>query len=101
MENHTWQLRRGEEEIGKLTLEAVDMFWHDCRFEASAGWPTVRPLIQESRMAWERGDTEAALKVDEAIHALGLELVPNGEGEPITEFLLRIDIAGGSARFRY
>ncbi|MEU3087030.1 hypothetical protein ACWCQ0_01085 [Streptomyces massasporeus] len=101
MEDRTWQLRRGEEEIGRLTLEAVDMFWHDCRFEASAGWVTVSPLIEESRRAWERGDTETALKLDEAIDALDLELVPNSEGEPITDFLLRIDMDAGSARFRY
>ncbi|AVH57533.1 MULTISPECIES: hypothetical protein [Streptomyces] len=99
MQDRVWQLRRGDEVIGRMTLEAIDMFWHDCRFEASTGWPTLKPFVEASRAAWKQGDTEAALEADEAIYALGLELVPEDGGEPITEFLLRID--GNFARFRY
>jgi hypothetical protein len=98
-ENQVWQLRRGDEVVGFLTLEAIDMFWTDCRFEPSAGWPAVEPFIEASRAAWQRKDRDAALAADEAIHALGMSLVPEGGDEVITDFLLRID--GRTARFRY
>ncbi|MFB7288337.1 hypothetical protein [Actinacidiphila glaucinigra] len=94
-----WQLRRGEEVIGRLVLETVDMFWYDCRFEASTGWPTLRPHMEALRAAAERRDMDAIHKVDEAISALSLELAPEDGGEPITDFLVRIK--GDSARLRY
>lgn len=75
------------------------MFWTDCRFEPSTGWPALKPCIDASRAAWERKDQDAAIAADEAISALGLELVPEGEGEVIRDFLLRIN--GDTARFRY
>ena len=99
VENRTWQLRRGEELIGGLTLEVIDMFWYDCRFEPSASWPTLRPFAEASRDAWQRRDMEAAVKADEAMHALGLELVPDDGSEPITRFVLRV--SGNVARFKW
>ncbi|MFJ9716040.1 hypothetical protein ACIRPQ_08890 [Streptomyces sp. NPDC101213] len=99
MEDQVWQLRRGHEVVGILTLEAVDMFWTDCRFEPSNGWPALKPFIDASRGAWERKDEDAAIAADEAIYALGLELVPESGSEVIRDFLLRID--GDTARFRY
>jgi hypothetical protein len=99
MGEQVWQLRRGHQVVGVLRLEAVDMFWTDCRFEPSTGWPALKPFIDASRAAWERKDEDAAIAADEAIHALGLELVPEGGGEVIRDFLLRID--GDTARFRY
>ncbi|MFI8004685.1 hypothetical protein [Streptomyces sp. NPDC086010] len=99
MEDQVWRLRRGHEVVGVLTLEAIDMFWTDCRFEPSTGWTALKPFIDASRTAWESKEEDAAVKADEAIYALGLELVPDGGGEVIRDFLLRID--GDSARFRY
>lgn len=99
MENQVWELRRGGEVVGILALEAIDMFWTDCRFEPSTGWPALEPFIVASRAAWQRKDMAAAIAADEAIYALGLELVPEGGGEVIRDFLLRIN--GSSARFRY
>lgn len=99
MEDQVWKLCRGHEVVGVLTLEAIDMFWTDCRFAPSAGWPALKPFIDVSRAAWERKDQDAAIEADEAIYALGLELVPDGGGEVIRDFLLRID--GDTARFRY
>ncbi|UXY24933.1 hypothetical protein N8I84_41565 (plasmid) [Streptomyces cynarae] len=99
MEDQVWQLRRGHEVVGVLTLEAVDMFWTDCRFEPSDGWLGLKPFIDASRAAWERKDQDAAIEADEAIYALGLELVPESGGEIIRDFLLRIN--GDTARFRY
>ncbi len=93
-----WQLRRGDALIGTLTLEGVDMFWADCRFEPASAWETVRPLFDASRDAWRRGDEGGALAADEAIHEAGLVLVPGDGGAPITDFLLRV--SGESARFR-
>ncbi|MFE7393103.1 hypothetical protein [Streptomyces sp. NPDC057582] len=99
MENQVWQLRRGHEVVGVLTLEAVDMFWTDCRFEPSTDWLAVKPFMDASQAAWERKDEDAAIEADEAIYALGLELVPESGGDVIRDFLLRIN--GDTARFRY
>ncbi|MFF3127380.1 hypothetical protein ACFVRD_34940 [Streptomyces sp. NPDC057908] len=99
MAEESWQLRQGDRLIGTLTLEEIDMFWSDCHFDPAAAWEDLRPLFAASRDAWDRGDEEAALAADEAIHVAGLTLVPNGGGEPITDFLIRID--GETARFRH
>ncbi|MFE7237478.1 hypothetical protein [Streptomyces sp. NPDC057580] len=99
MEDQRWQLRQGDELIGVLTLEAIDMFWTDCHFEPAPAWTRLKPLFDASRNAWQQGGAEAGLQADEALYTLGLRLVPDGEGETITDFLLRIN--GDSARFRY
>lgn len=99
MDNEAWQLRWGQDTVGVLTLEGVDMFWTDCRFEPSTAWPDLKPFIDASRAAWDGTDMDAAIAADEATYALGLELVPEGGGEIITSFLLRID--GDTARFRW
>jgi hypothetical protein len=98
MTARSWQLKRGEALIGTLTLEGVDMFWTDCRFDPASSWETVRPLFEASRDAWRLGDEDSALAADEAICEAGLVLVPGGGGAPITNFLLRI--SGETARFR-
>ena len=56
-------------------------------------------MFEEAQAAWERDDVDAALKIDEELEALGLELAPEGGGPSITMFLLRIN--GDAARFRY
>lgn len=94
-----WQLRQKDRLIGTLTLAGIDMFWADCHFEPAAAWDDLRPLFAASRDAWVRGDEEAALAADETIHAEALILVPDAGGEPITDFLIRID--GATARFRH
>ncbi|GAA2267219.1 hypothetical protein GCM10010430_60510 [Kitasatospora cystarginea] len=99
MTEESWQLKHGDGLIGTLVLEAVDMFWTDCRFVPGPGWENLRPLFEASRDAWKAGDTDAAVEADDAIHAVGLVLVPVGGGTPLTEFLLRIN--GDKARFRY
>ncbi|MEU7317236.1 hypothetical protein [Streptomyces sp. NPDC007083] len=98
MAEKTWQLRQEDRLVGTLTLEGTDMFWSDCRFEPGSGWEDLRPLFSASHDAWERGDEEAALAADEALHAAGLLLVPEGGGDAIADFLIRID--GDTARFR-
>ncbi|MGP3980874.1 hypothetical protein [Streptomyces sp. KR80] len=99
MENRVWQLRRGEEIIGTLTLEAIDMFWFECRFEPSSGWPAFKPFIDASHAAWQRKDVAAARAADDEIYALGLEMVPDDGGEIIRNFMVRI--SGDHARFRW
>ncbi|MBL7495275.1 hypothetical protein I6A84_25920 [Frankia sp. CNm7] len=99
MDEKSWQLRQGDRLVGTLTLEEIDMFWSDCHFEPAPAWEDLRPLFAASRAAWGRGDEQAALAADEAIFAAGLILVPNGGGDPITEFLIRIDEE--TARFRH
>lgn len=94
----SWQLRRRDQLIGTLVFEGIDMFWTDCRFEPAPAWDGLRPLFAASRDAWRRGDQEAGLAADEAIHVEGLILVPT-DGAPITDFLIRIE--GNEARFRY
>jgi hypothetical protein len=95
----SWRLSQGDQLVGTLLLEEVDMFWTDCRFEPGPGWAALRPLFDTSRDAWRRGDEEAALVADESIHTAGLVLVPEGGGDPITDFLIRIN--GQRARFRF
>ncbi|WP_282202409.1 hypothetical protein [Kitasatospora fiedleri] len=99
MTEESWQIKRGDGLIGTLVLEEVDMFWTDCRFVPSPGWENLRPLFEALRDAWRTGDTDAAVEADEAIHAVGLVLVPMDGGAPLTKFLLRIN--GNKARFRY
>ncbi|WP_017627030.1 hypothetical protein [Nocardiopsis chromatogenes] len=99
MAEKRWQLRKEDRIVGTLTLKEVDMFWSDCHFEPASAWDGLRPLFVVSRDAWVRGDQEAARAADEAIHAEGLILVPDGGGDPITDFLIRID--GETARFRH
>ncbi|MEK8108612.1 hypothetical protein NKG94_34160 [Micromonospora sp. M12] len=99
MTAQSWKLMQQERLVGTLTFESQDMFWSDCRFAPAPAWEELRPLFTKSRDAWLSGDTEAALEADEAIHAVGLILLPSDGGVPITEFLLRID--GDEARFRY
>ncbi|MEU4154652.1 hypothetical protein [Streptomyces sp. NPDC026659] len=94
----SWRLKRGDALIGTLTLEDVDMFWTDCRFQPGPDWETVRPLFEASEDAWERDDEDAALAAEEAIHEAGLVLVPGDGGAPVTDFLLRV--SGETARFR-
>ncbi|MBD2828088.1 hypothetical protein [Streptomyces californicus] len=99
MTEKSWQLRQGERLVGTLTLEEADMFWSDCHFAPGPAWEAVRPLFAAARDAWSRGEEEAAVAADEAIHAEELALVPADGGEPITDFLIRI--AGETARFRH
>ncbi|MER7312071.1 MULTISPECIES: hypothetical protein [Streptomyces] len=99
MAGKSWQLRQDDRLVGTLTLEEIDMFWSDCHFEPAPAWDDLRPLFDASRDAWVRGDEEAALAADEAIHAEGLILVPDEGGDPITDFLIRIN--GETARFRH
>ncbi|MFF4595276.1 hypothetical protein [Amycolatopsis sp. NPDC001319] len=99
MTEQSWQLRQGNRLIGTLFFEEQDMFWSECRFEPEAAWAELRPLFEASRVAWERGDIEAALEADEVIQAVGLVLIPSGGGVPLTDFQLRIDL--NTARFRY
>lgn len=99
MTEQSWQLSQEERVIGTLTLEGVDMFWCDCRFEPADAWEELRPLFAASRDAWRHGDKDAALAADEANYATELVLIPSDGGAPITEFLIRID--GEVARFRH
>lgn len=68
MTAQSWQLKREDALTGTLTLEGVDMFWVDCRFEPASAWEAVRPLFDVSRDAWRRGDENGALAADEAIY---------------------------------
>ncbi|WP_233273390.1 hypothetical protein [Streptomyces broussonetiae] len=85
--------------MGTLRLDEVDMFWTDCRFEPGPGWPAIRPLFDASRDAWLAHDLKAALAADERIRQEGLVLVPEGDGEPVRDFVIRI--RGDRARFKW
>lgn len=99
MEEMSWQLRQGEELVGRLLLEGVDMFWTECRFVPGPGWEELRPLFDALDDAWRRHDEAAALAADDAIHARDLVLVAEDGGAPIGNFLIRVN--GEKARFRY
>jgi hypothetical protein len=66
--------------------------------QSAPAWEALRPLFEASRDAWRRGDEDAALAADEAIHDSELVLVPGDGGAPLTDFLLRI--SDETARFR-
>ncbi|MFF0186970.1 hypothetical protein [Streptomyces sp. NPDC005244] len=95
----SWWLTQGDRLVGTLRLKEIDMFWTDCSFEPGPGWTEIRPLVDASRDAWMRKDLEAARAADESLRLAGLVLVPEGGGEMITDFLLRIN--GDMARFRW
>ncbi|MFF8994086.1 hypothetical protein ACF09H_30020 [Streptomyces sp. NPDC014983] len=95
----SWRLAQGSQLVGMLRLEGIDMFWTDCRFEPGPGWPAVRPLFEASRDAWLAHDLKAALAADERIQQAGLVLIPDDNGEPLRNFIVRIQ--GDQARFKW
>ncbi|MBK3629668.1 hypothetical protein JHN59_33620 [Streptomyces sp. MBT49] len=99
MTEESWQLMCGDQLVGTLRMEAIDMFWTDCAFEPGPEWEVLRPLFDASRDAWVRGDREAAMVADHRIREAGLVLAGSEGGSTITDFLIRIH--GGKARFRW
>lgn len=95
----SWRLTKGNQLVGTLRLDQGDMFWTDCRFEPGPGWPAIRPLFEASRDAWLAHDLEAASAADERIRQAGLVLIPDGDGEPTRDFVVRIH--GGQARLKW
>ncbi|MFJ5153330.1 hypothetical protein ACIQCF_17420 [Streptomyces sp. NPDC088353] len=95
----SWRLMHGTQLVGMLRLDEVDMFWTDCRFEPGPGWSAIRPLFEASRDAWVTHDMKAASAADECIRQAGLVLIPNGDGEPTKDFVVRIN--GDRARLKW
>jgi hypothetical protein len=93
-----WQLKRGDELVGTLILDEVDMFWTDCRFESGPGWDEVSALFEALQVARQHGTEDEQAQSDHAIMARQMVLVPDDGGEPVTRMLLRI--SEGHARFR-
>ena len=99
MSVESWRLTHGNQLVGTLRLDGVDMFWTDCRFEPGPGWPAICPLFEASRDAWLAHDLKAASAADERIRGAGLVLVPDEDGEPTRDFVVRIQ--GDRARLKW
>jgi hypothetical protein len=100
MESETeYQLRRGNDVLGRLTSCAPDFPWMCCKFEPSASFAEMKQLFDDELRLLNGEDTIAWEDAYEKIRALKLRLVrTNGEDE-ISEFLLHID--GDEVWFRF
>lgn len=93
-----YQLRRGEDLLGRLNSYASDFPWVHCKFEPSASFAELRPLFDEELRLLDGEDIVAWEEAYEKIRALNLRLVAMNGGDEIGDFLLHID--GDEAWFR-
>ena len=93
-----YELRRGDELLGKLTSCTPDFPWMFCKFEASASFAEQRALFEEELRLLNAEDMVAWEQAYEKIRALNLRLVDTKEDHEIDEFLVHID--GDEAWFR-
>lgn len=98
-----WQLRRGDEVLGEITITDADFPWLRGSFVARAGFAEVASLFAEELALSEvilDDDSKAAIDAWETAYdriAKTMTLVaPSG---PVAEFLLHVD--AGEAWFRW
>lgn len=91
-----WQLRRGDELVGEITVEVPDFPWLSGTFTPTPAFEEVKPLFDEElalleaeEPAWER----AYRRINDS-----LSLIAPG-GQTVAEFLLHVQ--GTSAWFRW
>ena len=94
-----YQLRRGDELLGTLTLITPDFPWMFCKFEPCDSFTEIRALFEEELRLLDREDWVAWEQAYEKIRELSLQLMNVKEDCEIEEFLLHID--GDEAWFRY
>lgn len=91
-----YELRRGDDVLGKLTSCTPDFPWLFCKFEPCDSFAEQRALFEEELRLLNAEDMVAWEEVYEKIRALNLRLV--SAEEALGEFLLHID--GDEAWFR-
>lgn len=91
-----WQLRRGDELLGEITITEVDFPWLGGSFAAGSGFAEVASLFAEEfalTKVIEEDDSAADIDAWEAAYdriAETMTLVaPSG---PVAEFLLYVDV---------
>jgi len=98
-----WQLRRGDEVLGDITITDADFPWLSGRFVPRPGFAAVAPLFAEELALSQATEDDAGAATIQAwetgyerIAATMTLVAPSG---PVAEFLLHID--GSEAWFRW
>jgi hypothetical protein len=94
-----YQLKRGNDLLGRLSSCVPDFPWMNCTFEPSPLFAQLRPLFEDELRLLDREDIDAWETAYEKIFALKLRLVVTKTEEEISEVLLHIE--GDKAWFRY
>ena len=94
-----YQLKRGNDLLGRLSAYTSDFPWVNCKFEPTASFTELRPLFDEELRLLDSEDIVAWEESYEKIRALNLRLVAMNGGDEIGELLLHID--GDEAWFRF
>ena len=83
---------REDKLLGTLRPYSSDMFWTDCKFEATEEFQKIKPLFDEELKLVESDEFEAEKweEVYGMIEDLNLKLISLEDGKVIKEFLLHI-----------
>jgi len=93
-----WELRHGDELIGRLTIFDQDMFWYSALFDPMPEYAAYRPIFEEGNIIRTQDDADAFDAWYEKVRQLGLRLVRLRDQATADEFILYID--GNEAEFR-
>ncbi|MFN3648885.1 MAG: hypothetical protein ACK47B_04815 [Armatimonadota bacterium] len=94
-----WELRRGEEALGVISLTSLDQPWLNGEFIPTASFEQVGLIFEEELRLLNEDQLEEWEKCYDRIDALGLSLHSLSSGRVVREFVLHID--GKDACFRY
>lgn len=98
-----WQLRRGDEVLGEITITGADFPWLSGSFAPRVGFAEVMPLFAEELALSEvllDDDSEANIDAWETAYArIANTMTLAAPSGPVAEFLLHID--AGEAWFRW
>jgi hypothetical protein len=101
--DEVWQLRRGDEVLGEITITEVDFPWLHGSFAARPEFAEFAPLFAEELKLTEALEDSDADDLNEAweaaYHRINVMLTLVGPAGPAAEFLLHID--AGEAWFRW
>ncbi len=91
---------REDKLLGTLRPYSSDMFWTDCKFEATEEFQKIKPLFDEELKLVENDEFNAEKweEVYGKIEGLNLKLINPEDGRIVEEFLLHIK--DGEARVR-
>jgi hypothetical protein len=95
----TWRLYHEQELLGQLVVTDADFPWLNGRFQAEAGFETVRPLFEEELRLLDAVDDD--VDAWEAAYGQVRDAVSLAapDGRRVPEFLLHIQ--GGNAWWRW
>jgi hypothetical protein len=94
-----WTLRRGDDLLGRVTVDDVDMFWLSGDWVPTPAFAEVAPLFaEEDRLSEEDDDGHAFDACWRRIWRLGVRL-HDPEGREVPEFWCHV--SGERAAFRW